>query len=138
MQGVFVVPAQFYPPPVSELELSTDHLASGQSLTVTHRCLPQGRGMLVDAYVLLRSEEGSVWSFDPTGAVVPGTVAYAEALNAGAAPVTTVVHSGPLGDPLDGPGTYTVEAILTAPGADPLDSSQILGWSGDELDLAQP
>ncbi len=135
VQRVFVVPAAYDPPPVSELELSASRVQPGQPLTVTHHCWPQGRGMLLDAYVLLRSPEGTVWSFDGTGSLVEGVVPHAASANLGAAPVTMTVHSGPLGSGMDGDGTYRVEAVLTAPGGDPLDRTQVLGWSEGELEL---
>ncbi len=134
-QRIFVLAPAFFPPPVSSVEVTPAEAGTAQPVTIVHRTAPQGRGMLLDEYVLIRNAAGGLWSIDASGAVVPGIALHAGRLNRGAAPTADTVFSGTLGTFLDGPGTYTVETVLVEPGGSPEDRSAIVAWSRAAFEL---
>ncbi len=137
VQRVFVVDQAFFPPPVSEIEISVPEVSPGQSVSIVHRTWPQGKGMLLDEYVLIRDGAGGIWSIDSSGGIAPGVVPRATWNNLGASATTATVFSGAIDPYLPGPGFYTVEAVLVVPGGDPLDASEIVGWSRSELEIVR-
>lgn len=128
-QRIFVVDPAFYPPPVSELSVSPDEVLPGATTSITHQTWPQGRGMLLDEYILIRGGERSVWSVNRWGEIVPGLEPHATSLNVGAAPTSSTVFSGDIAPHLNGPGAYTVQSILVAPNGDPADPTEILAFA---------
>jgi len=138
IQRVFVLEPAFESPPVPEITLSRTRLAAGDPIDVTLHVLPRGRGMLLDVWVVLRGPGGGVWSFDGSGDLVPGTTPFAARANLGAAEIAIPVHTGPLGDPLEGPGAYRLEVDLTVPGGEPDDRTTVVGFDARPLVVTGP
>jgi len=135
-QKIFVVSPPFFPPPKSALFASSTQVGAGQPVNLIHEVLGQGQGMRVDEYILIREPGGEVDSVDDTftvrrGEIVPHRGDWTVGIGATSDTVYDGVFSDVFGDEA---GSYRVEAILVAPGDDPMDPASILAWAAVDME----
>jgi hypothetical protein len=140
LQRVFVLDQQFFPPPVSELDVSPAIVPTGSSVHITHATYPQGKGMLLDEYIVLRAPDGTESSIDSANTIVHGSVvARGSSKNYGAMATSETVYSDVLSDDLTELGWYEVEATLVEPGGASDDPTVVVACSSAWLYLgSQP